>query len=246
MTISVGQYLVRRLEEVGAKHVFGVPGDYVLAFYDLLSRSPLTVVGTCSEMSAGFAADAYARLNGIGVVCVTYCVGGLSVLNAVAQAYAEESPLIVIAGSPGMNERAHSPFLHHRVKGFDTQLRVFREVTICAEVLDDATTAPAQINRALSMCSRYKRPVYIELPRDIVNQPARVPARSESEPLKSNPKSLGEAVAEAAAKLRSAKHPVILAGVEMQRFGLQNLLARLVDRTGYPIAATLLGKSVIS
>ena len=53
------------------------------------------------EPGAGFAADAYSRLNGIGLVCVTYCVGGLNVLNAIAGAYAEKSPVVVISGAPG-------------------------------------------------------------------------------------------------------------------------------------------------
>ena len=246
MTVSVGQYLIQRLQEAGLKHVFGIPGDYVLRFYDLMAHSSLTHIGTCNEMGAGYAADAYARVNGLGAVCVTYCVGGLSVLNAVAQAYAEKSPLIVISGSPGINERIHSPLLHHRVKDFDTQLRVFQEVTVCAEALDDAATAPAQIDRAIALCLRHKRPVYLELPRDVVDQPTQSPLRSKDTTPKSDPNSLREAVAEAAAMLRAAKRPVILAGVELQRFGLQRSLVQLVERTGYPIAATLLGKSVIS
>jgi len=246
MARSVGEYLVHSLEEAGLEHVFGVPGDYVLRFYELLSKSSMTVVGTCNEMGAGFAADAYARLNGLGAVCITYCVGGLSVLNAVAQAYAEKSPLIVLSGSPGMNERVRSPFLHHRVKDFDTQLKVFREVTVCAEALDDAAMAAVQINRAIAMCKRHKRPVYLELPRDMVDKPVGTVAHAKEEPPKSDPTSLKEALAEATAMLRAAKRPVILAGVEVHRFGLQGLLVQLVERTGYPIAATLLGKSVIS
>ena len=246
MSMTVGRYLVKCLHDAGLRHVFGVPGDYILGFYDSLHRGPLKVIGTCSEMGAGYAADAYARLNGLGAVCVTYCVGGLSVVNAVAQAYAEESPLVVISGSPGINERVRSPFLHHRVKDFDTQVKVFREVTCCAEVIHDAATAPAQIRHAIAMCQRHKRPVYIELPRDIPSQPIKSPALAREEPVVSNPRSLKEALQEATSMLRAAKSPVILAGVEMHRFGLQRLLVKLVERTGYPIAATLLSKSVIS
>jgi TPP-dependent 2-oxoacid decarboxylase len=207
MNMTVGRYLVKCLQEAGLKHVFGVPGDYILGFYDLLYRSPLTVIGTCTEMGAGYAADAYARLNGLGAVCVTYCVGGLSVVNAVAQAYAEESPLIVISGSPGINERVRSPFLHHRVKDFDTQLKVFSEVTVCAEVIQDAANAPAQIRHAIAMCQRHKRPVYIELPRDIPSQPIKTPTRAREEPIVSDSKSLLEAIEEAASMLRAAKRP---------------------------------------
>ncbi len=80
-TSTIGDYLVQRLEQLGLKHIFGVPGDYVLSFYDLLEESRIQVVGTCTEIGAGYAADAYARVNGLGAVCVTYCVGGLNVLN---------------------------------------------------------------------------------------------------------------------------------------------------------------------
>ena len=106
MATTVGRYLIQRLEELGLRHVFGVPGDYVLGFYDMLVESNLRVVGTCTEAGAGFAADAYARVNGLGCVCITYCVGGLNALNSVAGAYAEKSPLIVISGAPGMGERS--------------------------------------------------------------------------------------------------------------------------------------------
>src|ERR1700742_1436402 len=102
MTESIGAYLIRRLGEEGIGHVFGVPGDYCLGFFALLEKSPLTVINTCDEQGAGFAADAYARMNGLGVCAITYCVGGLKVTNAVAQAYAEQSPVIIISGAPGV------------------------------------------------------------------------------------------------------------------------------------------------
>ena len=87
-SLSIGQYLIRRLSDYGLRHVFGLPGDYVLSFYSMLENSPLTVVNCTREDSAGFAADAYARVHGMGAVCVTYGVGGLSVANSIAGAYA--------------------------------------------------------------------------------------------------------------------------------------------------------------
>src|SRR5262249_40017872 len=98
--LSIGQYLIRRLQDYGLQHVFGIPGDYILTFYGQLEKSPIEVIGCTREDCAGFAADAYARINGIGAVCVTYCVGGLSVCNSVAGAYAEKSPVVVISGAP--------------------------------------------------------------------------------------------------------------------------------------------------
>ena len=69
---TIGDYLIERLRGLGVGHVFGIPGDYVLGFYDQLVASELEVITTCDEQGAGFAADAYARIRGLGVVCVTY------------------------------------------------------------------------------------------------------------------------------------------------------------------------------
>lgn len=243
---TIGKYLIQRLEQLGVKHVFGIPGDYVLRFYDLLVESPVEIVGTCSEAGAAFAADAYARVNGLGALCVTYCVGGLNTLNAVAGAYAEKSPVIVISGAPGLGERRRSPLLHHRVRDFNTQRLIFEKVTEVATALEDPNTAPAQIDEALLACVRYKRPVYIEIPRDMVDQPCAAPERLRTESLKSDMDALAEALAETRTMLKAAKRPAILGGVEVHRFGLQKSLVHLVEVSGYPIAATLLGKSVIS
>jgi indolepyruvate decarboxylase len=243
---TIGQYLIRRLREYHVGHVFGIPGDYVLGFYDQLCRSDITVVGTSKEDGAGFAADAYARVHGMGALCVTYCVGGLSVANAVAGAYAEKSPVVVISGSPGLKERINDPLLHHKVKTFATQKEIFERITACAVAIDDPDTAFRDIDRALATCWRVKRPVYIELPRDLVDVvpthpvPSLPPAAAVDQP------TLEEAIAEAAERLRAAKRPVILADVEVHRFGLAFELLTLAERTGIPIAVTILGKSVIS
>jgi indolepyruvate decarboxylase len=106
MGTSIGQYLIGRLQDYGIRDVFGIPGDYILSFYTQLAESELNLVGCTREDCAGFAADAYARVHGMGALCVTYCVGGLSVCNSVAGAYAEKSPVVVISGSPGLRYRA--------------------------------------------------------------------------------------------------------------------------------------------
>ena len=100
--LSIGEYLIRRLQDYGIGHVFGIPGDYILRLLSLLEKSPIEIVGCTREDCAGFAADAYARVHGMGAVCVTYCVGGLSLCNSIAGAYAEKSPVVVITGSPGL------------------------------------------------------------------------------------------------------------------------------------------------
>jgi TPP-dependent 2-oxoacid decarboxylase len=242
---SVGEYLIERLYSYGVRHVFGIPGDYVLGFYDLLSKSKLKVINTCDEQGAGFAADAYARVRGLGVVCVTYCVGGLKVANTTAEAFAEKSPVVVISGAPGMKEREKNPLLHHKVREFDTQKRVFDQLTVASTVLSDRQSAFQEIDRVLHAARRYKRPVYIELPRDQVFVSGMAHHRAREVHERSNLSSLRAAVAEAAEMIGSARRPVILADVEVHRFGLQDQVVQLVEKTGIPVAATVLGKSVI-
>ena len=128
--LSIGEYLIRRLQDYGIRDVFGIPGDYILSFYTMLEESPLRTIGCTREDCAGFAADAYARVNGMGALCVTYCVGGLSVCNSIAGAYAEKSPVVMITGSPGLRERIHNPLLHHMVRNLRTQYDVFEKLTV--------------------------------------------------------------------------------------------------------------------
>ena len=252
--ISIGQYLIERLYELGIRHIFGVPGDFVLGFYDLLVNSKIKVINMCDEQGAGFAADAYARVNGLGAVCVTYCVGGLKIANPTAGAFAEKSPLIVISGSPGIRERRKDPLLHHKVRDFDTQLRVFNHVTISSTVLDDPQTAAKEIDRVLDSSLQHKRPVYIEIPRDMVSQPlyldkSRINGKesfSDPEKEKDNSTVLNEALMEVISIIKSSKKPAILAGVELHRYGLQDKLVSIVEKFQIPVASTLSSKSVIS
>ena len=245
-TPTIGSAVIDRLHQLGVRHIFGIPGDYVLSLYQLIEASPIQHVGTTREDCAGFAADAYARINGIGAVCVTYCVGGLNTVNAIACAYAERSPVVLLTGSPGLSERIRTPYMHHMVRDFSTQREVFEKITVAAISLDDPSTAEREMDRAFAALLRYRRPIYIEIPRDLVHTPLAHPLRPlclDDEP--SDTAALDEAIAEVRAMLTKASRPAILAGAEIGRFGLQDDLTRLVERLNVPIASTLLGKSVI-
>ena len=247
MTVkTIGTAVLDRLHELGIRHMFGIPGDYVLGLYKLMESSPIRHVGTTREDCAGFAADAYARINGIGALCVTYCVGGLNTVNAIACAYAERSPVVLLTGSPGLSERARNPYLHHMVRDFSTQREVFEKMTVASVSLEDPVTAKREMDRAFAALLRYRRPIYIEIPRDMVHVPLAAPSYLngiEDEP--TDPAALTEALAEVRTMLEVAKRPVILAGAEVGRFGLHDELTQIVERLNVPIASTLLGKSII-
>ncbi|MEW6354929.1 MAG: thiamine pyrophosphate-binding protein [Planctomycetota bacterium] len=243
---SIGQYLLNQLHQRGVRHIFGIPGDYVLGFYEMIGKSRIKHIGTTREDSAGLAADAYARVNGIGAVCVTYCVGGLNITNPIAGAYAEKSAVVVISGAPGLKERERNPLLHHRVRDFATQKEIFEKITVASAALDDPLTAFHEVDRVLHALERYRRPVYFEIPRDMVHAARpHVPRREPPIPV-ADPETLQEAIAEATRMINASKRPVIIAGVEVHRFGLQDSLVKLIQKTNIPVAATLLGKSVIS
>jgi TPP-dependent 2-oxoacid decarboxylase len=243
--VRVGDYLIERLSAHGVEHVFGVPGDFVLGFMKDLEESSLTLITTCDEQGAGFAADAYARLRGLGAVCVTYGVGGLKVTNTTGQAYAEESPVLVISGAPSLSERRRHPLIHHKVRTYDTQHKVFQQLTAAAAVLDAPEDALREIDRVLGAIRRLKRPGYIEMPRDIVEcLVPRVPPLP-TQPEASDPRTLAAALAEATEWIASARQPVIVLGVELYRFDLVEPAMRFVDHSGIPTTVALLDKSAI-
>lgn len=243
---TIGQYLLKRLYHAGVEHIFGVPGDYVLGFYDLMTQSAIRHIGTTREDCAAFAADGYARCRGIGALAVTYGVGALNTVNAVAGAYAESSPVVVISGAPGVREQRDDPLLHHRFGPFMFQREIFERITCAAVVLNDPVIAFRQIDHAIAAARRYCKPVYIEIPRDVV-MVAGYPMPAETiAPFASDEIALSEAVAEAMTLMTESMAPVIIAGVELHRRGLQAALLELIERTGLPVAATLSGKSVIA
>src|SRR5688572_14235275 len=245
--MPMGQFLFEYLRRRGVRHSFGVPGDFALPTFAWLEKSSIESITMTHEPGAGFAADAYSRINGIGLVCVTYCVGGLNVLNAIAGAYAEKSPVVVVSGAPGKKDREKDPLLHHKVKTFETQRRVYDEVTVASAVLLDEERAASEIVRCVEACLRHKRPVYIEVPHDIVDReiPTVGAIAPTPEPL-SDPATLAAALDETVEMLRAARKPVVLAGVELHRFGLTDLVVRFAERLNIPIAADLLSKSAVA
>jgi indolepyruvate decarboxylase len=248
--MNLTEYLFHRLRELGVGHTFGIPGDFVLPVYAIQQALGIPTVVCCHEPGVGFAADAYARFKGVGVALVTYGPGALSALNPVACAYAEQSPLLIVSGGPEMAFRRgdHEIHLHHVVKTYESQLQIFREVTIDAAILDDPSSAPETIDRVLRNVVGRKRPGYLEIPCDRVHAPVVAPAGPLAvgpEPLvhEGRAEALGEAVAEIADMLSSARRPVLYVGVGVRRHGLTAEVVRLAERLRLPVATDVLGKA---
>ena len=245
--ITVAGYLITRLKEIGVDHLFGVPGDFVLGFFNQVLKSELKYVGTCNELNAAYAADGYARIRGVGAFSSTYGVGELSAINGVAGAFAERVPMVVITGSPSTINFRTRPLLHHTLGDYQIPLRIYEKITAASTELVSAETAPPEIDRVLSVCLSHQQPVYISIPSDVVMMSCQRPQAFLFPPdLGSDPDALGEAITEALEMLDKAQKPVVIGDVELIRFKLQQDFAGFLDKTGFPYATMMLGKSVLS
>ncbi|HEY5675141.1 MAG TPA: indolepyruvate/phenylpyruvate decarboxylase, partial [Myxococcales bacterium] len=174
----------------------------------------------------------------------TYGAGALNAVNALASAYAERSPLVLLSGGPGKRESASGLLLHHQVRTLGSQLAVMAEVTCDHARLDDAARAPSEIARVLRSCLAHARPVYLEVPRDMVAAPC-----APVEPLPPLPAD-GDAVAacadEVLARLDAARSPVLMVGIEVRRYGLEDRVAELARRLGVPVVTSFMGRGLLA
>lgn len=244
--MNLSTSLLSALKDHGAREIFGIPGDFALAFFKQIEDSEILPLYTLShEPAVGFAADASARFHSrLGVAAVTYGAGALNMVNAVASSYAEKVPLVVISGAPGASEWRNGLLLHHQTKTIDSQLAIFREITCDQVVLDDLARAPADIARVLQNCLTHSRPVYIELPRDLVTEPcgivtANLAAACDKE-------ALNACVDEILRHLSSAGAPVLMVGIEIRRFGLEAKIAKLTAILNLPVVTSFMGRGLLA
>jgi indolepyruvate decarboxylase len=245
--MTIADYLLVRLKEIGVDHLFGVPGDFVLGFFNRVLASGVRYVGTCNELNAAYAADGYARIRGVGAFATTYAVGELSAINGVAGAFAERVPVVVITGAPSTVHFSTRPLLHHTLGDYDIPFRMYERVTAASTMLVSAETAPAEIDRVLAVCLARQQPAYIGIPSDRVAAPcARPGAFPFPRPAPSDPGALREAIREAQGMLAAARKPLVIGDAELIRFRLQKEFAAFLEMTGYPFVTMMLGKTVLS
>ncbi|MDR6983547.1 indolepyruvate decarboxylase [Rheinheimera pacifica] len=235
--------LLQELELFGVKQLFGIPGDFVLPLFEQLQqRNSLPLYYLSHEPSAVFAADAAARIsNKPAVVILTYGAGALNAVNAVAQAFVEHVPLLIIAGFPSQSELERGLLIHHQAKSVNSQRDIYKEITAAQLRLDNPARAGEDIRLALKTAQEQSRPVLLEIPRDAVQfntTPAgdyQPPAVPEDE--------LMLATAHLAERLAYAQRPVILAGVDVRRFDAVAELEALATQLNIPFVSTLMGRA---
>jgi indolepyruvate decarboxylase len=246
--MTIGDFLLRRLMEAGVKHVFGVPGDYDLALLQQLhDAGKLKWVGTCNELNSSYAADGYARLNGLGALLVTNGVGPLSAINGIAGSCSEHVPVICIGGSIPLRSIDRGLGMHHTMADgtWDHFLRAYAPLT-AAQARITPRNAVMEIDRLILTAWREKLPVYMEVPSDITYLEIEVPANPLVLALgASDPERLRCCVAAIAARLSTAKSPTILLDADAGRFGVESELMQLAEKMHAPVASINAAKSVI-
>lgn len=242
--MNVSAYLLQRLKSLGVDHLFGIPGDFILPFFQIMNDSDVEHIASCNELNAGYAADGYARLRGLGAAAVTYGPGAFSIVNAVAGAYAESVPLVIISGGPTTRDYARQSVLHHTLPNkYNASVKIFSQITACAAVLDDPATATRDIDEALRLCLSQHKPVYLEIPTDVqVHACSAPPAFAPLPPLRDE-EAIAGAVRDIAQRIRGGERTVIIPGHEVHRSGLQDKVLALLDKTGLPAASMFIGKA---
>jgi indolepyruvate decarboxylase len=248
-TQTIGEFLLRRLEEAGVHHVFGVAGDYELEFLQQLEdRGRPAWIGNCNELNASYAADGYARVNGIAALVVTHGVGALSAMNGIAGSFCEHVPVICICGSIPRKAVERGLLLHHTLEeGSHREFyRAFAQVTAAQAQLTPANAA-SEIDRMIRTAWTTKRPVYLELPSDIAYLQIEVPEAplklvsppSDSERLKA----CTEAILE---RLSKAKSPALLLDLEADRFHAIGPIKDFAEKAQIPVATLCTSKATFS
>lgn len=252
LPFTVADYLLTRLKQLNVTEIFQIPGDYVKHFTQALEYfDGVKAIGAINELDAAYAAHAYGRTRGLGAVSLQFGVSTFSALNAIAGAYVERSPVVVISACPGSDARQitnmYDVLFHHSTGNLAADQQVYEQVTVAAETLSTSVGAPEKIDALLVAAITHKRPVYIACYKEVWGEPCPKPPSKPLQPLviKSEPAALENAVDQAWAQIIAAKNPMIFAGIEVLRFGLSGLLQQLINASGFLYTTTTLGKTVL-
>jgi len=238
-----GDRVADSLMALGAQTAFGVPGIHALAIWDALRASGVRVCASRTELSAGFAADGYARSSGRAApLLLSTGPGALNSLTALMEAASAHVPVVAISSQvPRALLGSRRGYLHK----LDDQLASFAPVVKYAACAETVEAIPEQLAKAWAVALTPPRgPVYVEIPVDVLEAPAgRAPVASLLLP--PAPAAPREAVAQAARLLAQARRPVLWAGGGVIRSGAQAELIALAELLDAPVATTFMGKGAL-
>ncbi|WP_295013606.1 thiamine pyrophosphate-binding protein [uncultured Microbacterium sp.] len=240
---TAGRAILETIRGYGVDAVFGIPGTHNLEFYRPLADLGFRVVTNRHEQGSGYGADGWAQQTGLpGVVITTSGPGLQNAMSAVGTAFCESRPMIVL--SPGVARGAEFADVGtlHETKDASAMVGAIAE---WSRRVSSAGEAVAAVHDAFALFRTGRpRPVHIEVPLDVLESPADVPA-SERLPRPAPPAEGGSdaAIAEAVALLAAARRPLVIAGGGATRAGAT--LTALAERLGAPVLTTLNGKGAV-
>ncbi|KAG9604084.1 pyruvate decarboxylase, partial [Aureobasidium melanogenum] len=248
-TITLADYVFARLHQLGIRSVFGVPGDYNLRLLDFVEPAGLHWVGNCNELNSAYAADAYARIHGVSALITTFGVGELSAVNGIAGAYAEKAPIISIVGTPARATQEARTNVHHTFADgdFNRFAAMHTHVTIAQTNLLDPRTAPEQFDMTVQQALIHSRPVYIQLPADMVDvkvSAAGLKSKISLPPI-SNDVNESKVSGRILELMYSAKKPLIYVDGESRCLDILDEINELVKTTGWPVWTSPFGKGLV-
>ncbi|OTA65855.1 thiamine pyrophosphate enzyme [Hypoxylon sp. EC38] len=249
--VDVAEYLFTRLYQIGIRSVHGLPGDFNLVALDYLPKAGLKWVGNCNELNAAYAADGYARVNGIGAIITTFGVGELSAINGIAGAYSEHVPIVHIVGCPSTISQRSGLLLHHTLGNgdFNAFANMSAAVSVVVAKLNDPDEIAAQIDHALRECYLKSRPVYIMFPTDMVEKKVegeRLETEIDLREPANDPDREDYVVDVVLKYLHNAERPVLLVDACAIRHRVLNEVHDLIEKTNLPVFVTPMGKGAIN
>jgi indolepyruvate decarboxylase len=246
MPKTVIQYVLGRLKDIGIGDVFAVAGDFAFAIHDAIVQDPdINYIGCCNELNAGYAADGYARIRGVGAVSTTYGVGELSAISAVGGSYAENVPIFHLVGMPTSAAQHKRELVHHTLGNgeFEFFVKMARPVT-CARVIATPQNAVYETERLIAELLYHRRPVYMAIPTDVADREVLGSGQRLDLP-RSNPDSIRAVTDAIVSALDRAGTACVLPGWLAKRAGLQPQVQAFIDASGLPFATMFGDKSVL-
>jgi indolepyruvate decarboxylase len=246
MPETVIEYVLRRLSDIGVKDIFGVPGDFAFPVQDAIVNHPgIEWIGCCNELNAGYAADGYARLRGVGALSTTYGVGELSAINAVGGSCAENLPIFHLTGMPTMRAQTARSLVHHTLGNGEFDLfKKMADTVVCASAIMTPQNVAYEAERLIATALYHRRPVYMAFPADLANEPVVSRAQPLELPFSDRP-ALDAAVEAIGEALDAAGSACILPGLLAARAGLREIVQSFVDASGLPFTTMFADKSIL-
>lgn len=252
-TLTVAEYVVERLADLGVDQVFGVPGDYTFPFDDAIEASKRVKWVVCAnELNAAYAADGYARVNGVSILTTTYGVGELSAINGVMGAKSQRLPVFHLVGAPSTRIQKRGLITHHTLgDGVYNNFRGLSEAACCVSAHLTPDNVIDEMERVIREAFRLSAPAYICVPMDlgkmpIVGKPIKGLPLAQITRAKSVPDALSAAIDFIVEKIQTSKTIVALPTQFATNYGLTNTLIEFLNKSNIPFATTPMDKAVVS